>query len=143
MAQPAVSFLCLGLLLREERGPMASKRNSASILVVVAFAAFLATFNETYLNVAFAPIMESLAVDVNTVQWLATAYMLGAAVMVPVSAFAYRRFPTKILFCITTLLVVIGSVIGALATNFTVLLIGRIVQALGTGMLIPVGMNVT
>ena len=87
--------------------------------------------------------MESLSVDVNTVQWLATAYMLGAAVMVPVSAFAYRRFPTKILFCITTLLLVIGSVIGALATNFTVLLIGRIVQALGTGMLIPVGMNVT
>ena len=72
---------------------MASKRNSASIRVVVAFAAFLATFNETYLNVAFAPIMESLFVDVNTVQWLATAYMLGAAVMVPVSAFAYRRFP--------------------------------------------------
>lgn len=87
--------------------------------------------------------MESLSVDVSTVQWLATAYMLGAAVMVPVSAFAYRSFPTRQLFCATTALLVIGSVIGTLAPNFMVLLAGRIVQALGTGMLIPIGMNIT
>lgn len=118
-------------------------RKPATILMVAAFAAFLATFNETFLNVGFAPIMQSLSVDVSTVQWLATGYMLGAAVMVPVSAFAYRSFPTRQLFCATTALLVIGSVIGALAPNFTVLLIGRIVQALGTGMLIPIGMNIT
>lgn len=87
--------------------------------------------------------MASLDVDVSTVQWLATAYMLGAAVMVPVSAFAYRSFPTRQLFCATTALLVIGSVIGGLAPNFAVLLVGRIVQALGTGMLIPIGMNIT
>lgn len=110
---------------------------------MAAFAAFLATFNETFLNVGFAPIMESFSVDVSTVQWLATAYMLGAAVMVPVSAFAYRSFPTRPLFCATTALLVIGSVVGALAQNFAVLLIGRIIQALGTGMLIPIGMNIT
>ena len=118
-------------------------RKPSTILVVAAFAAFLATFNETFLNVGFAPIMESLSVDVSTVQWLATAYMLGAAIMVPVSAFAYRSFPTRQLFCATTALLVIGSVIGALAPNFSVLLAGRIVQALGTGMLIPIGMNIT
>lgn len=118
-------------------------RNPAAVLAVAAFAAFLATFNETFLNVGFAPIMTDLGVDVSTVQWLATAYMLGAAVMVPVSAFAYRSFPTRPLFCATTALLVIGSVIGGLATNFAVLLVGRIVQALGTGMLIPIGMNIT
>lgn len=118
-------------------------RKPSTILVVAAFAAFLATFNETFLNVGFAPIMESLSIDVSTVQWLATAYMLGAAIMVPVSAFAYRSFPTRQLFCATTALLVIGSVIGALAPNFSVLLAGRIVQALGTGMLIPIGMNIT
>ncbi len=121
----------------------ASKQNPAAILFVAAFAAFLATFNETFLNVGFAPIMQALSVDVSTVQWLATAYMLGAAVMVPVSAFAYRSFPTRQLFCATTALLVIGSVIGGLAPNFAVLLVGRIVQALGTGMLIPIGMNIT
>lgn len=120
-----------------------SSRKPAVTLFVAAFAAFLATFNETFLNVGFAPIMESLSVDVSTVQWLATAYMLGAAVMVPVSAFAYRSFPTRPLFCATTALLVIGSVVGALAQNFAVLLVGRIIQALGTGMLIPIGMNIT
>ena len=117
--------------------------NPKTALIVAAFAAFLATFNETFLNVGFAPIMADLAVDVSTVQWLATVYMLGAAVMVPVSAFAYRSFPTRPLFCTTTALLVIGSVMGALATDFTVLLIGRVIQALGTGMLIPIGMNIT
>ena len=121
----------------------AKQQRPAAILFVAAFAAFLATFNETFLNVGFAPIMEALTVDVSTVQWLATAYMLGAAVMVPVSAFAYRSFPTRPLFCVTTALLVIGSIIGALAPNFTILLVGRIVQALGTGMLIPIGMNIT
>ncbi len=122
---------------------MSQTRNPKSIVAVAAFAAFLATFNETFLNVGFAPIMADLAVDVATVQWLATAYMLGAAVMVPVSAFAYRSFRTRPLFCLTCSFLVVGSVIGALAPNFWVLLVGRIVQALGTGMLIPIGMNIT
>lgn len=117
--------------------------NAKAMVAVAAFAAFLATFNETYLNVAFAPVMADFGIDVNTVQWLATAYMLGAAVMVPVSAFAFKSIHTRALFCASTLLLVIGSVIGALAGSFSVLLVGRIVQALGTGMLIPVGMNIT
>lgn len=72
-------------------------KNPKLIIVVSAFAAFLATFNETYLNIAFTPIMQDTGVGVATVQWLAAAYMLGAAVMVPVSAFAYRSIPTRIL----------------------------------------------
>lgn len=123
--------------------PTTKAQEPAAILFVAAFAAFLATFNETFLNVGFAPIMADLAVEVSTVQWLATAYMLGAAVMVPASAFAYRTFPTRPLFCVTCALLVAGSIIGGLAPNFAVLLVGRIVQALGTGMLIPIGMNIT
>ena len=51
------------------------------IVFVAAFSAFLATFNETFLNVSFAFVMKDFGVSVGTVQWLATAYMLGAAVM--------------------------------------------------------------
>ncbi|MBQ9003195.1 MAG: MFS transporter, partial [Eggerthellaceae bacterium] len=118
-----------------------AKFNPKHIIVVAAFAAFLATFNETYLNVAFAPIMADLGVDVNTVQWLATAYMLGAAVMVPVSAFAYRSLPTRPLFCGTVALLVLGSAIAALAPNFAVLLAGRVVPSLGPGLLRPIVLN--
>jgi DHA2 family lincomycin resistance protein-like MFS transporter len=113
------------------------------ITAVVAFATFLATFNETFLNVGFTPIMIDLGVGVSTVQWLASAYMLGAAVMIPISAFLYRNVPTRPLFLAIVGLFIIGSVVGGLATSFSMLLTGRIIQALGTGLLIPVNMNIT
>ena len=114
-----------------------------TIIFVAAFSAFLATFNETFLNVAFSPIMADFGVSVSTIQWLTGAYMLGAAVMVPVSAFLYKSIPTKPFYLATVAFLIIGSIIGAMAPSFAVLLIGRIVQALGTGMLIPIGMNIT
>ena len=120
-----------------------SSINPKRVLFVAAFAAFLATFNETYLNVGFAPIMEYFSVDVGTVQWLATAYMLGAAVMVPVSAFLYKSIKTRTLFLTSVGLLIAGSIVAAVAPSFPVLLAGRILQSLGTGMLIPVGMNIT
>ncbi|MDR3315449.1 MAG: MFS transporter [Coriobacteriales bacterium] len=118
-------------------------RNPMPIIAVAAFAAFLATFNETFLIIGFTPVMLDLHVDLTTVQWLAGAYMLGAGVMVPVSAFLYRSIPTRPLFLAIVGLLIIGSVVGGLALNFPVLLIGRIIQSLGTGLLIPVGMNIT
>ncbi len=113
------------------------------ILAVCAFASFLATFNETFLNIAFTPIMKDFGVSVSTVQWLTTAYMLGAAIMVPVSSFLYRKFRTKPLFLFTVGLLISGSVVCALAPNFQTLLIGRIIQSFGTGMLVPISMNMT
>ena len=119
------------------------EKKPSLVLVVSAFAAFLATFNETFLNIAFTPIMEDFNVNVSTVQWLTTAYMLGAAIMVPISSFLFRKVSTKPLFLFTVLIMIIGSVMGAVAPNFTTLLIGRIIQAIGTGCLVPISMNLT
>ncbi len=118
------------------------KINAKLCIFVAGFAVFLATFNETFLNIAFNGIGQSLNVQTSLVQWLATAYMLGASVMVPVSAFLYRRVRTKVLFTITVCLLIVGSVVGGLADNFTVLLVGRIIQSLGSGMLVPICMNI-
>lgn len=126
----------------EKRKKMKQKK-PLLILFVTAFASFLATFNETFLNIAFTPIMNHFNISLSTVQWLTTAYMLGAAIMVPISSFMYQRFKTKPLFLFTVSLLIIGSLICALAPNFTILLTGRIIQSLGTGMLIPIGMNIT
>lgn len=122
--------------------PRASQRVGPMIAVAAA-AAFLATFNETFLNVAFTPIMADFGVTVNTVQWLTTAYLLVAAVFVPVANVLYHRFPTRILFVNVVAIMVIGSLVGALAPSFGVLLIGRLLQAIGTGLLTPIGMNIT
>src|SRR5699024_12263962 len=98
------------------------------MIAVAAAAAFLATFNETFLNVAFTPVMQDFGVDVGTVQWLTTGYLLVAAVFVPVSNVLYHRFRTRPLFVGVVAIIVVGSVLGALAPSIRVLLIPRLVQ---------------
>ncbi len=120
-----------------------SKGRAGGMIAVAAAAAFLATFNETFLNVAFTPIMQDFGVNVSTVQWLTTGYLLVAAVFVPVANVLYHRFPTRPLFVAVVALMTIGSVVGALAPTFEVLLIARLLQAVGTGLLTPIGMNIT
>ncbi|WP_257162076.1 MFS transporter [Corynebacterium cystitidis] len=111
-------------------------------IMIAALAAFIATFNETFLNVGFTPMMADFGVDVSTIQWLATAYILGAAVMTPTAGFFMRRFGTKPLFLATTSTLIIGGIITALASNFGVMLVGRIFQSIGTGLLVPIGMMI-
>lgn len=120
-----------------------TSRAATGMIAVAAAAAFLATFNETFLNVALTPIMADFGVDVSVVQWLATGYLLVAAVFVPVANVLYHRFSTRPLFVVTVAFLVVGSVVGALAPSFGVLLAGRLLQAIGTGLLTPIGMNVT
>ena len=110
--------------------------------IVAAFAAFLATFNETFLNVALKPMENALNTDASIMTWVVTAYMLGAAIMVPISAFLYKKISTKILFLVIVGFFIVGSLVGALAQNFLMVLIARIIQAIGSGMLIPVSMNI-
>lgn len=119
------------------------KGRSGAMIAVAAAAAFLATFNETFLNVAFTPIMQDFGVDVSSVQWLTTGYLLVAAVFVPVANVLYHRFPTRALFVGVVALMTVGSVMGALAPTFEVLLVARLLQAIGTGLLTPIGMNIT
>lgn len=122
--------------------PQWSARQGSAMISVAAAAAFLATFNETFLNVALNEIMAAFTVSVGTVQWLATGYLLVAAMFVPVSNVLYRRFNTRPLFVSVVLLLVVGSIVGAVAPTFAVLLAGRLLQAIGTGLLVPIGMNV-
>ncbi len=122
--------------------PQGRQKKSLTIIFAAALAAFTATFNETFLNVGFTHIMADFGIGVSTVQWLATAYMLGAAVMTPTAGFFIRRFSTKQLFLATTSTWIVGGVITALAPNFTVLLVGRIIQSVGTGLLVPIEMMI-
>lgn len=116
--------------------------NPKVVLFIASFAAFIATFNETYLNVAFTSIAETFSTDLITVKWLTTAYMLGAAVMIPVSAYLYRTIKTRPLYYISFIFLIGGSILSALSTSFPMLLAGRIIQSIGTGILIPLEMNI-
>jgi len=118
-------------------------KHAAAVLTAIALGAFLATFNETFLNVALTPIMHTFHINSGQVQWVSTAYMLVAAVTVPMVSFLFRSVPTRRLTAVAFIFLLAGSLIGAFSTAFPVLIVGRCVQAVGTGMIVPIGMNLT
>ena len=118
-----------------------NKINVTKIIAVLVLSAFIATLNETILNVALSGIMKEMSVTAATVQWLITAYMIVTSVMVPVTAFLIQTFKTRNLFFSALGLLLIGTVCAACSGSFAVLLISRMIQASGTGMMIPIMMN--
>lgn len=104
----------------------------ASVFLLGAFMTFL---NSTFMNVALPDIMKELNISVSTVQWLSTGYMLATGIIVPFSAFFIDKLKTKNLFFIAMGLFTIGTIIGAMATNFTMLLTARLIQGLAGGIM--------
>ena len=111
------------------------------LLAVLYGSAFLAGFNENLVNMALLSIMGEYGVDSITAQWLVTGYMIVATIVVTCMAFFYRRFKLRTLFFSASALSFAGSILGFLAPNFTLLLIARLIQAIGTGIFIPMMMN--
>jgi len=116
------------------------KRNK--IVIPFLISAFIGLFNETALNMAFVEIGKGFGIEPSTVQWLTTGYLLILGVFVPVSSFLMQRFTTRQLFGAALSLSIIGTLIAAFAPSFSVLLIARIFQALGTAIILPLMMTV-
>lgn len=111
------------------------------LLSVLYGSAFLAGFNENLVNMALVSIMAEYGVDSVTAQWLVTGYMIVATVVVTCMAFLYRRFHLRTLFFSAAGLSIVGSAMGLVAGSFELLLVARLVQAVGTGIFIPLMMN--
>lgn len=119
---------------------MRSNRSS-SVLPILYIAAFVAGFNENIMNVALVDIMAELEVSAATAQWLVTGYMMVTTVVVAISAFLYRRLGLRKLFFAGVVFLAVGSLAAVFAPSFPVLLICRLVQAIGTGIFIPAMMS--
>lgn len=112
-----------------------------TILFPMLITAFLGMFSEMSLSIALSTLMDELNVGTTTIQWLTTGFMLVISILVPVSALLIQTFSTRKLILTSTILFTIGTIIAALAGNFTILLIGRLIQAIGTGITIPLLFN--
>ncbi|KAB8287015.1 lincomycin resistance protein LmrB [Bifidobacterium ramosum] len=117
---------------------------AAIIVCVIALAilTFLGILSETSLNIAYSTLMQEFAVDASTVQWLTTGYLLLLSVAIPSSPFMVRRFATKTLFVAAVAIFTAGTLIGAFAASFPMLLAARLVMALGTGISLPLITNI-
>ncbi|MEY8350839.1 DHA2 family efflux MFS transporter permease subunit [Bacillus cereus] len=119
-----------------------SERNKKVILIVLIAGCFLSTLNQTLLNVAMSNLMEVFGIKAATVQWLSTGFMLVNGVLVPITAFLMKRFTTRQLFISSMLFLFMGTVLCACAMNFSMLLTGRMIQAIGAGIIMPLMMTV-
>ncbi|WP_445491405.1 MDR family MFS transporter [Niallia sp. 03133] len=120
---------------------MEVKINSKAILITFMIGAFFAILNETLLNIALTELKNVFQVNTPTVQWLATGFMLVMGVLMPVSALLIQSFTTRHMFIGVMTIFLIGTIIAGCSVNFPMLLTGRMIQAVGTGLLIPVIMN--
>ncbi len=100
------------------------------------------TIVETAMNITFPTLMRQFGIGTSTVQWMTTLYLLVVAIIVPLSAYLKRRFTTKALFITANSLFIIGVLTDALAPSFAVLLLGRGIQGLGTGIALPLMFNI-
>lgn len=111
------------------------------ILIALIIGAFFSILNETLLNVAFQPLSEDLQVPYTTITWLSTGYMLIIGILVPISALLVQWFTTRQLFIGALILFTLGTLVSGVAPGFSTLLVGRLIQAAGSGLMLPVMMN--
>ncbi|MBL5791095.1 MFS transporter [Heyndrickxia sporothermodurans] len=112
------------------------------IIVAVMLGAFVAILNQTLLNVAIPHIMNDLNVSANTVQWLSTGYMLTNGIFIPITAFLIAKLGTRKLLLFAMLAFTIGSFVCSISTSFSLLMVGRVIQAAGAGVIMPLLMTV-
>lgn len=112
------------------------------MIAILFFGAFIAFLNNTLLNVALPAIMSEFQVQPATVQWLTNGYMLVNGILIPASAFFIQRFTNRRLFFTAMSLFTLGTALAAFSPTFSVLVVGRMIQASGSGLMMPLLMNV-
>ncbi|CAI8750979.1 MULTISPECIES: DHA2 family efflux MFS transporter permease subunit [Priestia] len=112
------------------------------LLIVLMLGLFLAILNQTLLNVAIPHLITEFGVTANTAQWLLTGYMLVNGALIPLSAFLIERFGVRRLFLFAMFCFTVGSLICGIAPTFPIMLTGRLIQAIGGGVLSPLVMTI-
>ena len=112
------------------------------ILAAMLFGMFIAILNQTLLNVALPKINTEFNISASTGQWLMTGFMLVNGILIPISAFLFNKYSYRKLFIIGLALFTLGSLVCAISFNFPIIMSGRVLQAIGAGILMPLGSNV-
>ncbi|WP_404450818.1 DHA2 family efflux MFS transporter permease subunit [Virgibacillus necropolis] len=115
----------------------AGKVAKGPIIFVMVLGAFVAILNQTLMNVALPVMMVDLNIDANTAQWLTTVYMLVNGILIPITAFLMEKFSTRKLLLTAMSLFALGTLFCGTAPGFSMLIVGRVIQAAGAGIMMP------
>lgn len=116
--------------------------NRLSIVAILLGGSFLAILNQTLLITATPHIMMEFNLSENSGQWVTTIFMLVNGIMIPITAFLMETFTTRRLFIASMFIFIIGTMVCAISLNFPFLMVGRIIQAAGAGILMPLMMTI-
>src|SRR5436190_16107491 len=110
------------------------------IAFVVIIGSIMSILDTTIVNVALETLGRDLHRPIANTQWVITGYMLSLAAVIPISGWAARRFGAKPVYLLSLVLFTAGSALCGLATSATELIVFRVLQGIGGGMIMPIGM---
>ncbi len=128
-----------------EMSPPSSDKLDRDILLVcsvVVVGAIMSILDTTIVNVALATLSRELHASLSTIQWVSTGYLVALAVVIPMTGWAAERFGAKRLWMLVVGLFVVGSALSGLAWSAGSLIVFRVLQGLGGGMIMPAGMTI-
>ncbi|WP_197050078.1 MDR family MFS transporter [Carnobacterium jeotgali] len=128
-------------MIQEENQNM-SFAQVISILGVILMGSFVTILNQTLMSTALPSIMREFSITATQGQWLTTAYMLINGIMVPITAYLVNRFTTRQLYLFSMIVFSIGTFVAATSSVYGVLIAGRMIQAVGAGIILPLQMIV-
>ncbi|WP_417508585.1 DHA2 family efflux MFS transporter permease subunit [Microbacterium sp.] len=111
------------------------------VIWLLLVAAFVAILNETTMGIAIPHLNADLGIPPELGQWLTSAFMLTMAIVIPTTGFLLQRFTTRQIFIAAMSAFSLGTLVCMLAPGFEILLVGRVIQAAGTGIMMPLLMT--
>ncbi|MBO0926949.1 multidrug efflux MFS transporter [Staphylococcus sp. 30400_3112M30941] len=118
-----------------------SQKQKLTMIITMLMGGFFGLLNETLLVTALPSIMKDFDISYTQVQWLTTAFLLTNGIVIPLSALVIQRYTTRQVFLVGILIFFVGTMLGGLSPHFSILLIARIIQALGSGIMMPLMMT--
>ena len=116
-------------------------RSDMRVIWLLLVAAFVSILNETTMGIAIPHLNTDLGIPPELGQWLTSAFMLTMAVVIPTTGFILQRFTTRQVFIAAMIAFSLGTLVALIAPGFATLLVGRVIQAAGTGVMIPLLMT--
>ena len=130
----------MAVFLRKGELNVAKTSNNHTYLAILSLAllTFIGILNETSMNVTYPELSRQLAVSLDTIQWITTGYLLMVTITMGTTAYLLRQFAARYLQLAAVLAFIIGDLMCALTPNFAILLTGRLIQAVATGLSTPI-----
>ncbi|PXW31901.1 UNVERIFIED_CONTAM: DHA2 family lincomycin resistance protein-like MFS transporter [Williamsia faeni] len=119
----------------ERRGE--SPAGSVLLISLLLVATFVVILNETILGVALPTLMKDLDITAATAQWLTSGFLLTMAIVIPTTGFILQRFSIRWVYVAAMSSFTLGTLLAAVAPGFEVLMVARVIQAVGTAIMIP------